>query len=64
MPKIGFGLRIRDIQYKNIIGKEKYENNHWTCGGANPFVFSLNTNQQGVKTNFNFNLALKLVYRF
>ncbi|MEG1592395.1 MAG: hypothetical protein RR391_16155, partial [Chryseobacterium sp.] len=58
MPKIGFGIRQSDISYSNVINREeKYE----PTDGL-PFQFLLN--KEGSKLGFNFNIDIKLIFKF
>ena len=58
MPKIGFGIRQSDISYSNVVNREeRYE----PTDGL-PFQFLLN--KEGSKLGFNFNIDIKLIFKF
>ncbi len=58
MPKIGFGLRHRDISYTNTIDKMP----------ADPPIdglpFDYHLNREGSDLLFNFNIDMKLIFKF
>lgn len=58
MPKIGFGIRQRNISYKNMIDKMP----------GNPSVdglpFDYQINHEGPNLGFNFNIDMKLIFKF
>lgn len=58
MPKIGFGIRQTDISYNNVMNREEgYE----PTDGL-PFQFLLN--REGSTVRFNFNIDIKLIFKF
>lgn len=58
MPKIGIGLRQRDISYTNMIGRMP---NDPPVDGL-PFEYQLN--HEGSNLRFNFNIDMKLIFKF
>jgi hypothetical protein len=58
IPKIGFGIRQSDISYKNVIDREiAYE----PTDGL-PFQYLLN--KEGSNVRFNFNIDIKIIFKF
>jgi hypothetical protein len=58
MPKIGFGIRQRNISYKNMVDK---------MPGAPPvdgLPFDYQINHEGSNFGFNFNIDMKLIFKF
>jgi len=58
MPKIGFGIRQRDISYNNMIGKEE----DYPPKDGLPFDYHLN--REGSNLRFNFNIDMKFIFKF
>lgn len=58
MPKIGFGIRQRDLSYKNMIDKIP---NDPPVDGL-PFDYQLN--REGSNLGLNFNIDMKLIFKF
>lgn len=58
MPKIGFGIRQRNISYSNMIGKVTGDP---PIDGL-PFDYQLN--REGSNLGLNFNIDMKLIFKF
>ncbi|MHA3788950.1 hypothetical protein ACX0HA_12110 [Flavobacterium hauense] len=61
MQTIGVGIKIRDVKYTNVTGKEEAPNHEESD------VFFATTNyivETGTNVGFNFNMDLKLLYKF
>ncbi|WP_185287251.1 hypothetical protein [Chryseobacterium lactis] len=58
MPKIGFGIRQRNVSYTNMTGREVDD----APRDGLPFDYQLN--QQGSNLGFNFNVDMKIIFKF
>ncbi|WP_116789994.1 hypothetical protein [Flavobacterium psychrotrophum] len=61
--KTGLGIKNRDVTYRNVTNKTTFDNSgddeHFAWFGEDKFL-----KQSGAETNFNFNMDLKLFYKF
>lgn len=63
LQKVGVGIRHRDVKYSNVVNEMEDLNYE----GPNSFVFPVNDGflrNEGKATAFNFNLDLKIIYKF
>lgn len=58
MPKIGFGIRQRNISYNNMRGREEED------APRDGLPFDYHLNQQGSNLRFNFNVDMKFIFKF
>lgn len=58
MPKIGFGIRQRNVSYTNMTGREVDD----APRDGLPFDYQLN--RQGSNLGFNFNVDMKIIFKF
>lgn len=58
MPKIGFGIRQRNISYRNMIDKMPGD------PPVDGLPFDYQINHEGSNLGFNFNIDMKLIFKF
>ncbi|MGH1516188.1 hypothetical protein [Chryseobacterium sp. JK1] len=58
MPKIGFGIRQKNISYANMTGREEID------APRDGLPFDYHLNQQGSNLRFNFNVDMKIIFKF
>ncbi len=58
MPKIGFGIRQKNISYTHMTGKEEDD------APIDGLPFDYHSNRQGSNLRFNFNIDMKFIFKF
>ncbi|CAD0225002.1 hypothetical protein [Chryseobacterium sp. JV274] len=58
MPKIGFGIRQKNISYTNMTGKEE------DYAPVDGLPFDYHSNRQGSNLSLNFNVDMKFIFKF
>ncbi|MGN7866116.1 hypothetical protein [Chryseobacterium sp. 22458] len=58
MPKIGFGIRQKNVSYTNMTGKEE------DYAPTDGLPFDYRSNRQGSNLSFNFNVDMKFIFKF